>query len=186
MTLEELFELQATFNKRVGLDDIYFAEKFGGEGEAFSPDLLIAAGKWIDDMLKALTSEMEELRNCTYWKHWCSEAQAGQRYKVKDVVAARKEVIDMLHFWISLAQVLGMTPEITATMYRAKLTKNLKRQDAGYSIKEKDMAWYFFLKYPNQWSEEFGSLTGESIEDLPEKAQARYLDWAKRYRGEVT
>lgn len=175
MTLEELFELQQTFNDRVGLNADYFAEHL--EGPAFDPGVLIAAGKWVDDLLKAMTSEMEELRNCTYWKHWCSEAQAGQRYKVKDVVAARNEVIDMLHFWISLAQVLGMTPEITAQMYRAKLAKNLRRQDDGYSIEQKDLAWELFREYPDD-KPEFGSLAAESFEDLPEEVQAYYLEWA--------
>jgi len=124
-----------------------------------------------------MSSEMEELRDHTYWKHWCSEAQNGERYKVKDIEAARKEVIDLLHFWISLAQILGMTPEMVCGMYSAKLAKNIKRQDDGYSIEVKDLAWQLFKRHPDINSE-LGSLTGESLEDLSSEAEIYYSTWA--------
>lgn len=168
LTLTEFFKLQSTLNKHVGLDDKRFARAFLPDVKPIHADLL-KAGQWIDDMLKAMSSEMEELRNCTYWKHWCSEAQTGERYRVKDVGAARKEVIDILHFWIALAQILGMSPEMVSDMYKAKLAKNIRRQDDGYSIEEKDLAWKLFNKHP------YDSPTGQpypearSLEDLPDE-----------------
>jgi len=136
MKLDDLFQLQDTLNERVGLNWAYFRKQLADLPA--DRDVLIESGQWIDDFLKAMSSEIEELRSHTYWKHWCSEAQGGDRYMVKDVESARAEVIDMLHFWISLAQVLGMSADMVENMYREKLGVNIKRQDVGYSIAAKD------------------------------------------------
>ena len=188
LSLSDLFKMQATLNIRVCLDDQKFADGFERPRGFFAgikrEKLLIEAGRWIDDMLKAMSSEIEELRNCCYWKHWCEEAQRGERYRIKDVEAARKEVIDLLHFWISLAQILGMSPEMVSEMYAAKLAKNIKRQDDGYSIEIKDKAWQLFCKHPDD--HRFGgTFVGESLEDLPDEVAAYYLDWAKRGTLEI-
>lgn len=172
LTIADLFKMQATLNERVGLDDQWFTEAFAGP--PFEDGDLIRAGLWIDDMLKAMSSEIEELRNCTFWKHWSQEAQHGFRYKVKDVGAARKEVIDILHFWIGLAQVLGMSPEMVCGMY---LAKNIRRQDDGYSIEVKDLAWQLFKE--NSSSDAVWG-TAESLEDLPDSTVQHYLRRAKR------
>jgi len=184
MTLKELFDMPATLNKRVGLDDKHFAEAFAttpGHVRERTADL-IRAGEWIDDILKAMTSEMEELRNCTFWKHWCEEAQRGDRYRIKDVGAARKEVIDILHFWISLAQILGMSPDMVTEMYAKKLATNIKRQDDGYSIEVKDLAWQLYQKEPNMFHVAPGYKTWDepkSLEDLLEGVQRYYISWAE-------
>lgn len=181
MTIADLFKLQSKFNERVGLDDQKFADRLSGTEERHPPDIgvLIEAGQWIDDILKAMSSEIEELRDCTYWKHWCQEAQRGERYKIKDVEAARKEVIDLLHFWISLAQVVGMSPEMVCGMYAAKLAKNIRRQDDGYSIEVKDLAWQLFKDHPADHVYSDGLLLATSLEDLPAETAAHYLAWAK-------
>lgn len=177
LTLTEIFELQSTLNKRVHLDDKRFADAF--KHTRSTQVARLEAGRWIDDMLKAMSSEIEELRDCTYWKHWCSEAQKGERYKVKDVTAARKEVIDIFHFWISLAQILGMSPDMVSDMYAAKLATNIKRQDDGYSIMQKDLALYLWQRYPNDNPMGYIGLV-ESLEDMPEDVAKFYLDWAKK------
>lgn len=178
MDLKRLFELQATLNKRVGLDDGAFQALFSnGEivagGSKSYNDRVIEAGRLIDDMLKAMSSEMEELRDHTYWKHWCSEAQRGERYKIKDLEGCRKEVIDILHFWVSLCQILGMDADMVAEMYEAKLAKNIKRQEDGYSIEEKDLAWKIFNRH------DYVNPAITSLEDLPEGDQQYWLNQAK-------
>lgn len=178
-TIAEIFKMQNILNERVGFDAKHFAEVFSQNPNSVDKQQSkIEAGRWIDDFLKAMASEMEELRNCSFWKHWCSEAQEGRRYEVKDVEAARKEVIDMFHFWINLAQALGMTPEMVCGMYASKLAANIKRQDDGYSIEVKDNAWALFLEHPDQ-NPVLGSLAGESLEDLSSEAQTYYMSWAK-------
>lgn len=180
MDLEKFFTLQNMLNEYVGLNSQYFENKFSSCAGQQDEDALQLSGQWIDDLLKAMSNEIEELRNCTYWKHWCSEAQEGRRYAVKDVDAARGEVIDMLHFWISLAQVTGLTPEMIEQRYRAKLAKNIKRQVDGYSIEQKDLAWKLFQEFPNDNPMSYGWPNAESLEDLPEDIQVYYLEWAKR------
>jgi hypothetical protein len=179
LDLADLFKMQDTFNQRVGLPTKKFADVFGANPDKVNvQQTKVEAGIWIDDLLKAMSSEMEELRGCTLWKHWCSEAQAGRRYEVKDIEAARKEVVDMFHFWIAMAQALGMTAEMTCGMYGNKLDKNIKRQDDGYSIILKDKAWDLFKTYPD--SNPFpGSFTAESLEDLPDDVGRFYVEWAK-------
>jgi len=120
--------LQSELNTRCGFD-------VKGLREKFDP---LVAGKWIDNYLKAMTNECEELRNCTFWKHWCKEAQQGRRYELHDLQNARVEVVDMLHFWISLAQSVGLNAEEVFQLYCQKNKINHERQDTGYSMKEKD------------------------------------------------
>jgi len=126
--LQALFDMQADLNGRYGF-------KVRELRENFDP---LEAGKWIDNQLKAMTSECEELRDCTYWKHWCKEAQQGRRYEVRDLQNARVEVVDMLHFWISLAQCVGLDAAEVFELYCQKNKINHQRQDGGYSMEKKD------------------------------------------------
>ena len=125
--LKKLFEWQAELNKRTGFDAKALRENF-------DPQL---AGEWINNYLAAMSSEVEELRNCTFWKHWCAEAQAGHRFKLDDLQNARVEVIDMLFFWISLAQCVGLDADDVFRLYQQKLKVNHDRQINGYAMQAK-------------------------------------------------
>ena len=125
--LEQLFQCQAELNKRTGFDAQALRENF-------DPQL---AGEWINNYLAAMSSEIEELRDCTYWKHWCAEARAGERFKVNDLQNARVEVIDMLFFWISLAQCVGLNADDVMRLYQQKLKINHDRQSNGYAMQGK-------------------------------------------------
>ncbi|MCO6435567.1 MAG: dUTPase [Phycisphaerae bacterium] len=125
--LADLFERQAELNRRIGYDTSALHERF-------DPAL---AGKWLSDYLMAASNELEELRDCTFWKHWCSEAKQGQRFAIHDLQNARVEVIDLLFFWISMAQCVGLNAEDVHDLYLKKLNVNHKRQDDNYSMKNK-------------------------------------------------
>lgn len=125
--LQELFDLQAQLNKRIGYDTQALRERF-------DPQI---AGRWLHDYIIAAGNELEELRDCTFWKHWCSEAQRGERFKIHDLQNARVEVIDLLFFWISMAQCVGLNAEDVVRLYKQKLNVNHKRQDGEYSMKTK-------------------------------------------------
>jgi len=125
--LKELFEKQAQLNKRTGFDPDVLRENFDPQ----------KAGVWLNNYIAAMSNELEELRDCTYWKHWCSEAKQGKRYLLHDVQNARVEVTDMLFFWISLAQCLGLDADDVVRLYEQKLTVNHARQDNGYSMTNK-------------------------------------------------
>lgn len=125
--LRELFEKQAELNKRTGFDAKAMRENFEPQ----------KAGQWLNNYIAAMSNELEELRDCTYWKHWCKEAKAGRRYLLHDLQNARVEVIDMLFFWISLAQCLGLDADDVVRLYEQKLKVNHDRQDNGYSMATK-------------------------------------------------
>jgi len=125
--LRELFELQAALNQRIGYDTAGLRERFDAR----------LAGKWLNDYLMAAANELEELRDCTFWKHWCSEAREGRRFEIHDLQNARVEVIDLLFFWISMAQCVGLSADDVVDLYRQKLGVNHKRQDTAYSMSAK-------------------------------------------------
>jgi dimeric dUTPase (all-alpha-NTP-PPase superfamily) len=126
--LRELFERQAELNRRIGFDPAELRANFDS----------VKAGEWVNNYLMAMSNELEELRDCTYWKHWCAEAKAGRRYELHDLQNARVEVIDMLFFWISLAQCVGLDADDVMNLYRQKLQVNHQRQSDNYSMTGKD------------------------------------------------
>lgn len=128
--LEELFERQAELNKRIGYDTQALRQNFDP----------IAAGTWLNDYINAAGNELEELRDCTFWKHWCSEAKQGKRFSIHDLQNARVEVIDILFFWISMAQCVGLNAQEVYELYLKKLNVNHQRQDGDYSMETKDEA----------------------------------------------
>ena len=125
--LEELFRYQAELNKRIGFDPKALREKFDPQ----------TAGEWLNNYIAAASNELEELRDCTYWKHWCAEAKEGKRFALHDLQNARVEVIDLLFFWISLAQCVGLDAHDAVDLYKQKLKVNQNRQDTNYSMSKK-------------------------------------------------
>ena len=128
--LAELFELQASLNKRIGYDTQALRENFDPR----------KAGELLNDYIMAASNELEELRDCTYWKHWCKEAREGRRFELHDLQNARVEVIDLLFFLISMAQCVGLTAQDVVDLYKQKLAVNHARQDENYSMTAKDEA----------------------------------------------
>jgi hypothetical protein len=125
--LQELFRRQAELNKRTGFDPDALRENFDPQ----------VAGEWLNNYIAAMGNELEELRDCTFWKHWCKEAKEGKRFLLHDLQNARVEVIDMLFFWMSLAQCVGLNADDVVRLYEQKLAINHNRQDTNYSMAEK-------------------------------------------------
>ncbi len=125
--LAQLFEWQAELNKRIGFD----AEALRKD---YDPKL---GGEWVNNYLAAMSNELEELRDCMFWKHWCKEAKEGRRFEIHDLQNARVEVTDMLFFWISLALSLGLNADDAFRLYEQKLGVNHNRQDNNYSMANK-------------------------------------------------
>lgn len=113
--LEEIFALQETLNKRIGVD----TENLSEEEKA----------KWVLNYTRALQQETAELIDSVPWKWWA-------KYQAFDEQNARVEVVDLFHFLISLAQVLGMTAEDVYAAYTKKNKVNHQRQDSGYVAKD--------------------------------------------------
>jgi hypothetical protein len=63
------------------------------------------------------------------WKWWAS-------YQKFDKQNARVEIVDLLHFLISVAQVMEITPDDLFEAYTKKHRVNLNRQESGYKTKD--------------------------------------------------
>ena len=115
--LEEIFSMQDTLNKRIGVN----TDGMSDEEKA----------KWVLNYTRAMQQEMAELIDSVPWKWWA-------KYQEFDEQNAKVEVVDLFHFLISLAQVLGMTPEDVYEAYVKKNQVNHNRQDSGYVEKNED------------------------------------------------
>jgi dimeric dUTPase (all-alpha-NTP-PPase superfamily) len=113
--LRELFRMQKALNERIGVqtDGMSEAEKT----------------KWILNYCRAMSQELAELTDSVPWKWWA-------KYQKFDAQNARVEVVDLFHFLISMAQVLGMSADDVFAAYVKKNEVNFKRQDSGYTVKD--------------------------------------------------
>lgn len=111
----ELFRMQAALNRRIGVDTSAMddAEKT----------------RWILNYCRAMSQELAELTDSVPWKWWA-------KYQKFDEQNARVEVVDLLHFLVSMAQVLGMSADDVFQAYVKKNEVNLRRQDTGYATKD--------------------------------------------------
>ena len=114
--LNELFQMQDSLNKRIGVD----SSKITNEEDRT---------KWTLNYCRAMTQELAELTDSVQWKWWA-------KYQKFDLQNARVEVVDLFHFLISLAQVLGMDADEVYKIYLKKNEVNLQRQDSGYVEKD--------------------------------------------------
>jgi dimeric dUTPase (all-alpha-NTP-PPase superfamily) len=115
--LENIFDLQEQLNLRIGVD----MEKMNDDERA----------NWILNYVRAMQQELAELTDSVPWKWWA-------KYQEFDKQNARVEIVDLFHFLISLAQVMGMSAEDVHEAYLKKNQVNHERQESGYSKKDED------------------------------------------------
>lgn len=122
-SLHRIFELQYEFNKKVGLDSAEILKRKVDEGSEFVASF--DQKEWLGKMHLAMSQELAEFRDSIPWKWWKAQKFDEQNAKV--------EVIDMMHFLVSMALLLGMTPEDFVRVYEEKMKVNLKRQEGDYA-----------------------------------------------------
>jgi NTP pyrophosphatase (non-canonical NTP hydrolase) len=139
-SLEDIWRKQAELNRRAGFDTAEIGRRLAAAdcaGElAETHPLRVEAGRAIKNYIDAMASECHEMQECLSWKHWYREAKEGRQYALQDVQNARVEATDMLFFWASLCQLLGMEVEDVFRCYGSKLGINHKRQDENRSQAE--------------------------------------------------
>ena len=115
--LEEIFQLQKKLNERIGvkLDDLDEAAKT----------------EWLLNYVRAMQQELAELVDSVPWKWWA-------KYQTFDEQNAKVEIIDLFHFLISAAQVMGLSAEDVYASYVKKNQVNLERQQQGYKVKDEN------------------------------------------------
>jgi dimeric dUTPase (all-alpha-NTP-PPase superfamily) len=115
--LQEIFQLQEQLNRRIGVDTSNMTDE--------------ERQKWVLNYCRAMTQEVAELTDSVPWKWWA-------KYQTFDKQNARVEVVDLLHFLISLAQVLEMDANDIYEAYAKKHKVNVSRQESGYAVKDHD------------------------------------------------
>jgi hypothetical protein len=139
-SLEDLWPLQAALNRRAGFDTAALgAALTAAEQDGSLPaagGLRCEVGRALKNYLDALAAECHELQGCLSWKHWYREAKEGRQYELQDIQNARVEATDMLFFWMSICQLLGLGPADVYRLYATKLGINHQRQDENRSQEE--------------------------------------------------
>jgi dimeric dUTPase (all-alpha-NTP-PPase superfamily) len=115
--MDEIFNLQEKLNARIGVN----MNEMNDDDRA----------KWILNYIRAMQQELAELTDSVPWKWWA-------KYQEFDKQNARVEIVDLFHFLISLAQVMGMSADDVYEAYLKKNKVNHNRQDSGYSSKDED------------------------------------------------
>jgi dimeric dUTPase (all-alpha-NTP-PPase superfamily) len=115
--MEEIFNLQEKLNTRIGV----IINDMNDEDRA----------KWILNYIRAMQQELAELTDSVPWKWWA-------KYQEFDKQNAKVEIVDLFHFLISLAQVMGMSADDVYEAYLKKNQVNHERQDSGYKSKDED------------------------------------------------
>lgn len=115
--LRELFRMQQALNERIGVR----AAGMSDEEKA----------RWVLNYCRAMSQEIAELTDSVPWKWWA-------KYQKFDEQNARVEVVDLFHFLVSLAQILGMSADDVFAAYVKKNEVNFRRQEAGYAAKDRD------------------------------------------------
>jgi len=85
---------------------------------------------WLRRFLEAEKDETRELEEELLWKWWSKDTLDMQNIRV--------EIIDKLHFLISMAITAGLTSDDVFSIYKQKNKINLERQKNDYSKQSKN------------------------------------------------
>lgn len=107
--------MQEALNLRIGVDTRAMSDE--------------EKAKWVLNYTRAMQQELAELVDSVPWKWWA-------KYQKFDEQNARVEIVDLFHFLISAAQVMGMSAEDVYQAYLKKNQINHQRQDSGYATKD--------------------------------------------------
>ena len=109
--LDHIFQLQKELNQHIGVETDHLDEQ--------------EQIQWILNFTRALQQEASELIDSVPWKWW-------KKHQTFNRDNAKVEVIDLFHFVISLAQVLGLSADDFYATYNEKIKINHQRQEENY------------------------------------------------------
>jgi dimeric dUTPase (all-alpha-NTP-PPase superfamily) len=112
MTLKDVFEKQIELNERIN-PTLY--------KDIENPEI---RRKWFLNFELAMRQEMAEAIDSLNWKWWKKDEEDWDNIKV--------ELVDILHFWVSMCTVAGLDAEDVMALYAKKNKLNHTRQEKGY------------------------------------------------------
>jgi dimeric dUTPase (all-alpha-NTP-PPase superfamily) len=121
--LEEIFAMQRELNRYT------LAQNDQADYEAIPGDRALQ-NTWVRNYALAMNQEIAELVDSTNWKWWRTKVDLFDEQNL------RVELVDILHFWVSACQVMGLSAADVHRMYLQKNAVNRRRQDGGYIEKD--------------------------------------------------
>ena len=112
MNLQDVFDMQKKLNEKIN-PSLYSDIK----------DPEVRRQRYLDFDL-ALRQEMSEAIDSLDWKWWKKDSDDWDNIKI--------ELVDMLHFWVSMCTVVGLDAKDVYDLYYKKNELNFKRQNEGY------------------------------------------------------
>lgn len=140
-------KLNSIFNMQMALNDFTFHKqglKNPENSQTITSEMLMIQGnapeigantltnEWLKKYSWALGDEVRELNDELLDKWWSKDYLNMQNIRV--------ELIDMLHFWVSLCVTAGMSSDKVFDIYQQKYQVNIDRQKNGYNQSEKTEA----------------------------------------------
>lgn len=110
------------------LEQIFQMQTFLDEKIARERKLDFSKEEWIQKEVLAMISELSEVLDEVNFKWWKNKKEI-------DEASLKEEIVDLLHFLISMSLKAGMSAQEMFEIYMAKNEENLKRQE-GKSQKE--------------------------------------------------
>lgn len=120
--LEKIFELQKSLND--------YITNSRGLAE-------LSTDEWLQKMTLAAMSELSEVLEETNYKWWKND-------KPLDYGKLKEEIIDVLHFVVSMALKVGMSAQECFDIYMHKNEENIKRQEGKSNKKGYDSNKRYF------------------------------------------
>ena len=100
-------------------------ELFGSKFCKFGKLTLEEKQKWTKEFVLCCLDELSEILNQQNWKHWKKPVPVNE-------IELKYELVDLLHFLISMMLVWEMDADEVYSMYLAKNKENHERQKRGY------------------------------------------------------
>jgi len=110
------------------LDQIFAMQKSLDEKIANERNLNFSKEEWIQKEVLAMISELSEVLDEVNFKWWKNKKEINDEQ-------LKEEIVDLLHFLISMSLKAGMSSEEIYSIYMKKNEENVKRQE-GKSEKE--------------------------------------------------
>ncbi len=114
-----------------------FQEKLGYDFTRMTSETQYATA-YVKDMSLYLMAELQEmLYELPYFKSWKDYSGMSQEQREAQILKAKEEWIDALHFFLNIGLALGLDYRDVFTLYKIKNSENIARQENGYSFTEK-------------------------------------------------
>jgi len=112
LTLDDIFKKQIELNQKIN-PSLYT--------DIQDPEV---RKKWFLNFDLALKQESAEAIDSLNWKWWKKDTEDWDNVKI--------ELVDMLHFWVSMCTIADLTAQEVMDLYAKKNKLNHNRQDQGY------------------------------------------------------